>query len=554
MKTHATSRRRKQPREYVRERLGADAPAGDHTAMDHTSSVRRIELHRLDPTSLNPRFGVAEERVAELMASMAKPSIGQLQYPIARPSTGDRFELLTGRHRFEAAKRLGWESMLIDVRSLTEMEATEIATFDNMQRADLHPLEQAIGIDHMINAGWGLEGIAAGLGKSIAWVARRHSLVRLSARWQAVIRDPHQYDTPNPFGSRNYIGRLSAGHYERVARLPENVQEAKFDAIRQWFQGEMHDVELLDHRLHDGDRRLSSAKWSALDAEIVARLTDVGPCSTCPKQTAAAPLLFDDHVTRDKYARCLDGECWGRKDAAFVQIRIEDAHRTHGDELLCVETSYDSVPTALKRAVKSVIPGQPIVAPRDYQVASKTTRGARPAIAVNGENVGEVIYVKPIRPPAKVEPGQTRARLDQARWQCVFDRIQDQFVSLANQKATICEDRDRVLRIALALELIGDPAIEPRQFASILASVDAGKICAADRLLRSKLRNTRSIDLSVMAGEAVMTRLLELFDSFPGEWHLPTLMQQAREEFPDSQSAAPKPKNRSATARRKKED
>lgn len=519
------------------EPTGARSPA--------TAHVYHVGLKLIKPSKLNPRFTVNQARVLEIAASMADPAIRQLQYPIARRLEGGMYELLTGRHRFEAAKHNGWATMLLDVRELDDMKAVEIATMENMQRADMHPLEEAIGIDNMIKAGWSLAAIAANLGKSVQWVARRHSLAKLSESWQLAIRRPEQFDTSGDyFQVKNFIGRLSAAHYEVVARMPAEIQEAKFEEIRQFFHGAMHEADALAHRMEGDERRLDNATFLSEDAEITRRLGDVSTCATCPKQTGAAPLLFHDETAPSKKRkgqsedRCLDGACWARKEAAFVQIRIEAAKEKHGDEVVCVADTHLKPARELGKIARKAT-GTSIVqrSQLDGSFDDKPSRGAKPAIVADGPRAGQTVWVKvkPERSAPKASKNDPMAEIKAKRDRWIAEAIKDQLKHAAKH---INENISpgSTLMIAIAGMLF----YRPDEFLKVMKKIDAGRATAAEVLIELSISDLLHYHNEHFTGKALQM-FLSVFIQFPGEWDLKVLEAKAAEEFPDPEPGAAKP-------------
>lgn len=512
-----------------------------------------VDLDKLHPTALNPRFRVDMDRVKEIASTMNVPAISQLQYPITRKRAAGGYELLTGRHRYEAAKFNKWDAMLVHVRELSDADAAKVVTLDNMQRADLHPLEEAIGIDNMIKAGWSVAGIASNIRKPEAWVARRHSLVKLSAKWQDAIRNPAQFDTNEKhFSARNYVGRLSASHYELVARLPEHVQEDKFELMRQWFHGAMHVTEHMEHRLRDGDRRLDDAKFLPEDAEITRRLGDVSTCATCPKQTGAAPLLFDDEPGQSSKKRkggasdqCLDGVCWERKEAIFVQIRIEQAKEKHG-EVLAVQTEHRNLPKPVARAAKKAS-GEAIVNTStnpQASVASKGDRGARPAVVTSGPNIGQTVYVKVTKPKAaagSASDKQPKPSLETDRRLHIVNAVNNQLLDAINNKKLAGNDlpTESDLTILAALSFSGRWGPRIVQAADMLKRIIKRKWTINDvevwllREVAERLKCENVIEELLTAGDDVTRQFLDMLMPLPGEWDLDSLRAAAIEAHPD---------------------
>ena len=111
---------------------------------------------------------------------------------------------------------------------MDDKTAMEVTVTENLQREDLHPLEESWGIQKLLDAGWEAQTIADRLGKTPAWIARRARLRDLSDAWQKAITDP-----------KKHVSVWPATLLERIARLPAETQDAILDA---------DDLHSLDYR------------------------------------------------------------------------------------------------------------------------------------------------------------------------------------------------------------------------------------------------------------------------------------------------------------------
>src|SRR5918992_2754260 len=94
----------------------------------------------IDPDPEQPRKVFDEARLAELAESMAANG---LAVPILlRPTPNGRFVIVHGERRWRAAQRLGWETIPADVRELSAEEAPWLSLVENVQRANLSPIEE----------------------------------------------------------------------------------------------------------------------------------------------------------------------------------------------------------------------------------------------------------------------------------------------------------------------------------------------------------------------------------------------------------------------------
>jgi ParB family transcriptional regulator, chromosome partitioning protein len=122
--------------------------APDETeAAPPASGVREVEIARIRPNPTQPRTQFDDESIAELADSISKR--GVLQPILLRP-LGDEFELIAGERRWRAAQRARLHAIPAIVREIDDSASAEIALIENVQRADLNPIEEAEGYRQLI--------------------------------------------------------------------------------------------------------------------------------------------------------------------------------------------------------------------------------------------------------------------------------------------------------------------------------------------------------------------------------------------------------------------
>lgn len=173
--------------------------------------LKEIRLEELTPSPTNPRKTFDPVKLQELADSIA--SKGLLQPILVRPRrpgppwTKDRdahYEVVAGERRFRAAGLAQLETVPCIVQELTDVEVLEIQTIENLQRDDLHPLEEAEGYAALMKeAGYDVGQIAQRIGKSEKYVYDRLKLLQLIPALKQVFLE----------------GEISAGHAILLARL-----------------------------------------------------------------------------------------------------------------------------------------------------------------------------------------------------------------------------------------------------------------------------------------------------------------------------------------------
>jgi ParB family transcriptional regulator, chromosome partitioning protein len=184
-----------------------------------------IEFVRANP--LNPRKSFSEDDLSELTDSIREKGI--IQPIIVRPKRDmpDVFEIIAGERRWRAAQRAGLHDVPVVVVEVGDQEALELAIIENVQRADLNPLEEAAGYEQLLEQfGYAQADLAKVVGKSRSHVANTMRLSKLPASVKAMV------------GS----GDLSAGH----ARALLSVQDPEAVARKVVSQGlTVRDVERI---------------------------------------------------------------------------------------------------------------------------------------------------------------------------------------------------------------------------------------------------------------------------------------------------------------------
>jgi len=170
-------------------------PVAQQISDDVPSGMMMVPIERLRPNPSQPRRHFKAEALEELAKSIKTKGI--LQPLIVRRVEGSMYEIVAGERRWRAAQIAQLHEAPVLVRSLDDSEVMEVAIIENIQRADLNPLEEAEGFRHLIDRfGRTQEMIASALGKSRSHIANLLRLLNLPTDVQDLLRD----------------GRMSAGH------------------------------------------------------------------------------------------------------------------------------------------------------------------------------------------------------------------------------------------------------------------------------------------------------------------------------------------------------
>jgi len=203
-----------------RSRLGRGLAAligdvGDESAViERTRSQKRVPIEFLRPNPRNPRRVFTEAELDELAASIGERGI--IQPILVRTVRGqaDAYEIIAGERRWRAAQRAGLHDVPIVLLEVSDREALELAIIENVQRADLNPLEEAMGYQALADEfKHAQEEIAKIVGKSRSHVANTLRLLKLPEKVKAYLNE----------------GKLTAGHARALLTQPD--PEAVADKI-----------------------------------------------------------------------------------------------------------------------------------------------------------------------------------------------------------------------------------------------------------------------------------------------------------------------------------
>ncbi len=150
--------------------------------------VQQVPLTSIVPSPLQPRREFEREALEELVDSIRQRGI--IQPLIVRPVEG-QFELIAGERRWRAAKEVGLSEAPVIVRQATDLEVLELSLIENLQRADLNPIEEAQAYARLAEEfGMRQEDIAQKVGKSRTSVANAMRLLDLEPQVQTwVVQD-----------------------------------------------------------------------------------------------------------------------------------------------------------------------------------------------------------------------------------------------------------------------------------------------------------------------------------------------------------------------------
>lgn len=268
-----------------------------------------IPLEQIVPSKTNPRKIFNDAELNE-MAKTIK-SFGLINPVTVRSLNGKakgklKYELVAGEKRLRASKIAGSKTIKALIEELTDEQVIEIQIIENLQRSDIHPMDEANGFKVLIDSKkYTQETIADKIGKSKQYIHDRLKLKDL-------IPEGQKYFLNNDLviGHALLLCKLQKDDQKKALEHISNEGKNKskyFDTVRQlrsWIDNNI----LLD--LH----KASFEKDNTYGDKLLS-------CKQCPKRTGFNKLLFDDI---DKKDYCTDPACFHQKVDAHIKLKTKE--------------------------------------------------------------------------------------------------------------------------------------------------------------------------------------------------------------------------------------
>lgn len=182
-----------------------------------------LPLDRIEPSPTNPRKHLTAESIGEMADSIRQHGVAQPILVRKHPKKPGMFEIVCGERRYHGSHKANKQSIPAVERDLDDRTVAELQIIENLQREDVHELDEAQGYRELIDKhGLSVGRIAERISKSQKYVWDRLKLLGLIPPLQAIF----------------YAGKMTAGHAILLARLPEERQTlfAKGDAAAAFAQ------------------------------------------------------------------------------------------------------------------------------------------------------------------------------------------------------------------------------------------------------------------------------------------------------------------------------
>jgi ParB/RepB/Spo0J family partition protein len=278
--------------------------------------LEALKLDSVLPSPTNPRKRFDDKDLLDLAVSIKEH--GVMQPILVRPVPGlfSHYEIVAGERRWRASKLAEQETIPAIIKELDNIETMQLQIIENLQRSDLHALEEAEGFRQMLNATgsdqhkpWTAEELGQKIGKSRSYVYASLKLCDMSN-----------------FAKDKFLeGKFGRETALLIARVPgEKLQE---QLVKYIATSEMSFRSARDYIHRDFTFDLSKAQWDKFDEKLTGNAPS---CMKCPKRSGNFPELFPDIESPDV---CTDPTCYSQKKSAYADRIIKISPRViHGEE------------------------------------------------------------------------------------------------------------------------------------------------------------------------------------------------------------------------------
>lgn len=275
--------------------LDTDFGLGERKAVSEVKVVK-VPIDTIFPNPYQPRKSFDDAALEDLSASIAQ--YGVLQPLLVSPAEDGRYMLIAGERRLRASKMAKLAEVPVIISEYTSQQIAEIALIENLQREDLHYLEEAEGYEKLMNQFHiTQEAMAARVGKKQSTIANKLRLLRLSAPVRKVLMD----------------AELSERHARALLKLPDDEKRlevletivAKNFSVR---QTEEYISKLLDGKSEEKRKRMVIVNDVRIYLNSIKQVVDA-------VKTAGIPVAME---------QTLEG------DEVIISVRIKNQKKPKG--------------------------------------------------------------------------------------------------------------------------------------------------------------------------------------------------------------------------------
>ncbi len=278
----------------------------------------------------NPRKSFNDKELKELAASIK--SVGILQPLIVRLTSRvvpPYYEIICGARRFRAGMLVNLDTFPVIVKAMTDEQVLEVQIVENLQRADVHPLDEAAGYKCLIDSGrYDVQAIATRVGKLPNYIYGR-------LRLNYLIEDVKKALDAD---------EITIAHALLFANLDEKIQKETFEIYKSntWRQT----IKGLQEIIANSMMLMKEAPFEINDSQL---LKTAGSCGVCPKRTGKNPFLFDDWNKKSD-DKCTDKNCWEAKIDATIDQKKKELE-AKGEKVQLISMNWAVAPSLEKKNI-----------------------------------------------------------------------------------------------------------------------------------------------------------------------------------------------------------
>ena len=252
------------------------------------NTVVYIDISSIKPNQHQPRKYFHEDKIEELAQSILEHGI--IQPLVVRPSDQDTYEIVAGERRWRAARRAGLQKVPCLIREFSDEENMLVAIIENLQREDLNPIEEAHGLQQMMETyGMTHEEVSRSISKSRPYISNALRLLKLPEEIQDLVAS----------------GKISMGHARALINVKSRSLQLEL-CRRILDEGlSVRDVEKLaakGNKKKDPKKHVKSADTLAMES----RLKDQFGTKVSIDQRGKKGVIKLEYYSSDELNRLLD--------------------------------------------------------------------------------------------------------------------------------------------------------------------------------------------------------------------------------------------------------
>lgn len=322
-----------------------------------------IELSKIKESKTNPRLTWEAGALQELAESIKQYGIIQ-PIVVRKKKSNTGFELISGARRLRAAKIAGLDKVPAIIKNLSDDEALEIQIIENLQRQDIHPLEESDSFISLIKTEkYDVKSLAEKIGKSVQYVYSRIRLNNLS--W--LFKERFAREEIN-FAAANLLSRL---------QLYQQAEILEIFGTRKWEYTVNEIKSYIDNHRCIIDLR----KAAPFNLNEYWLNPNVGACACCLKNSGCDTQLFPDSADKQL---CTDKKCFEMKVKMYYENRKEKLNKKYDNKVIGIS----------KLGCTNDNPE--LINIYEYSICKKDDKEAKPAIIADGDTkeIGKLTWIR----------------------------------------------------------------------------------------------------------------------------------------------------------------